>query len=77
MFIALTSASLVEGFLWKSLAPWEVSLQSVRQIWLFRTATGLLMFVGVLLFIFNMYMTVTTPEVEAQRPMLQSEPAAA
>jgi cytochrome c oxidase cbb3-type subunit 1 len=64
MFVALTSAGLVEGFLWKGLAPWEVSLQSVRLIWLFRTATGLLMFAGVLLFAFNMYMTATTPEVE-------------
>lgn len=76
MFIALTSAGLVEGFLWKSLAPWEVSLQSVQQIWLFRTATGLLMFAGVLLFVFNMVMTAMTPEVEGQ-PMLQPEPTAA
>ena len=62
--MGLTSAGLVEGFLWKGLAPWEVSLQSVRLIWMFRTATGLLMFAGVLLFAFNMYMTATTPEAE-------------
>jgi cytochrome c oxidase cbb3-type subunit 1 len=66
MFVALTSAGLVEGFLWKGLAPWEVSLQSVRLIWLFRTATGLLMFAGILLFAFNMYMTATRPEVEEE-----------
>lgn len=76
MFVALTSAGLVEGFLWKSLAPWEVSLQSVQQIWLFRTATGLLMFAGVLLFVFNMYMTAMTPEGES-RPVLLVEPTAA
>lgn len=76
MFVALTSAGLVEGFLWKSLAPWEVSLQSVQQIWLFRTATGLLMFAGVLLFVFNMYMTAVTPEAES-RPTMQPEPVAA
>ncbi len=76
MFVALTSAGLVEGFLWKSLAPWEVSLQSVQQIWLFRTATGLLMFAGVLIFVFNMYMTAMTPEGES-RPVLQAEPTAA
>lgn len=64
MFVALTSAGLVEGFLWKGLAPWEVSLQSVRLIWLFRTATGLLMFAGILLFGWNMYMTYTQPESE-------------
>ncbi|MCB0095756.1 MAG: cbb3-type cytochrome c oxidase subunit I, partial [Caldilineaceae bacterium] len=76
MFVALTSAGLVEGFLWKSLAPWEVSLQSVQQIWLFRTATGLLMFAGVLIFVFNMYMTATTPESE-DLPSFHAEPAAA
>ncbi|MGE3540414.1 MAG: cbb3-type cytochrome c oxidase subunit I [Candidatus Tectimicrobiota bacterium] len=65
MFISLTSAGLVEGFLWKGLAPWEVSLQSVRLVWLFRTATGLMMFGGVLLFIFNMVMTALAPEAEA------------
>ncbi|MCB0194322.1 MAG: cbb3-type cytochrome c oxidase subunit I, partial [Anaerolineae bacterium] len=62
MFVGLTSAGLVQGFLWKGLAPWEVSLQSVRLIWLFRTATGLLMTAGVLLFIFNMIMTAISPE---------------
>lgn len=65
MFISLTSAGLVEGFLWKGLAPWEVSLQSVRLVWLFRTATGLMMLGGVLLFIFNMLMTAITSEAEA------------
>jgi cbb3-type cytochrome oxidase subunit 1 len=64
MFVALTSAGLVEGFLWKALAPWEVSLQSVRLIWMFRTATGLLMFGGILLFAFNMWMTASKPEAE-------------
>ncbi len=69
MFIALTSAGLVEGFLWKGLTPWEVSLQSVKLIWLFRTATGLLMLIGVSLFAFNMYKTATmseAPEVSAE-----------
>lgn len=64
MFISLTSAGLVQGFLWKGLAPWEVSLESVRLVWLFRTATGLLMFAGVLLFILNMVMTAIAPEIE-------------
>jgi cytochrome c oxidase cbb3-type subunit 1 len=64
MFVSLTSAGLVEGFLWKGLAPWEVSLESVRLVWLFRTATGLMMFAGVLLFIFNMVMTAAAPQAE-------------
>ena len=76
MFTALTSAGLVEGFLWKSLAPWEVSLQSVKQIWLFRTATGTLMLVGVLIFVFNMYMTAVMPEVETTSAV-RVEPVAA
>ena len=68
MFVSLTSAGLVEGFLWKSLAPWEASLQSVRLIWMLRTATGLLMFAGVLLFVFNMYVTARMTEADAPQP---------
>ena len=64
MFVSLTAAGLVEGFLWKGLAPWEVSLQSVRLIWMFRTATGLLMLAGVSLFVLNMVMTAIKPEAE-------------
>ncbi len=64
MFVSLTSAGLVEGFLWKGLAPWEVSLQSVRLVWLFRTATGVMMLGGVLLFLFNMLMTAVAPAAE-------------
>jgi hypothetical protein len=41
-----------------------VSLESVRLVWLFRTATGLMMFAGVLLFIFNMVMTAAVPQAE-------------
>jgi cytochrome c oxidase cbb3-type subunit 1 len=74
MFVGLTSAGLVEGYLWIALAPWEAMLQSVRLIWLFRTATGLLMLAGVLLFAFNMYMTATTKEPE---PASAGLPAAA
>jgi cytochrome c oxidase cbb3-type subunit 1 len=75
MFVALTSAGLVEGFLWKGLAPWEVSLQSVRLIWLFRTATGLLMFAGILLFVFNMYKTATMLEAEEASVGMAALPA--
>jgi cytochrome c oxidase cbb3-type subunit 1 len=68
MFISLTSAGLVEGFLWKSLAPWEASLESVRLIWMLRTATGLLMYAGVLLFVYNMIATARMSEAEAPQP---------
>jgi cbb3-type cytochrome oxidase subunit 1 len=57
------------------LAPWEVSLQSVRLIWLFRTATGLLMFAGILLFVFNMYKTATMLEAEEASVGMAALPA--
>ena len=69
MFISLTAAGLVEGFLWRGLAPWEVSLQSVHLIWMFRAATGLLIFLAYCLFAYNMYMTARTPEAELQPKM--------
>ncbi len=72
MFVSLTAAGLVEGFLWRGLAPWEVSLQSVHLIWMFRAATGILIFLAYCLFAYNMYMTARTPEAELQPKMTGS-----
>lgn len=77
MFVALTAAGLVEGFLWRGLAPWEVSLQSVRLMWTFRTATGILILLGYCLFVYNMYMTARTPESEFVQEVRGPLPVAA
>ncbi len=69
MFISLTGAGLVEGFLWRGLAPWEVSLEAVGLIWMFRTATGVLILFAYCLMAYNMFMTARTPEGEFNAEM--------
>jgi cytochrome c oxidase cbb3-type subunit 1 len=57
MFLDLTAAGLVQGFLWRGLAPWEESLVYSVPFWGVRTFAGLLMIAGQVLFALNMWMT--------------------
>ncbi len=57
MVIDLTAAGLVQGFLWKSLAPWEDSLRASMPFWLIRSIAGTGMIVAQCLLIYNMWQT--------------------
>lgn len=68
MFIDLMAAGLVQGFLWKSMAPWEDSLIASLPFWRTRHIAGIFIFIGQLLFAFNLWKTATskTPAVNSQ-----------
>lgn len=57
MFITLLAAGLMQGYLWKELAPWEASVTSSVPFWHIRTLSGLAMGLGVFLFALNMLCT--------------------
>ncbi len=57
MFLDLLVAGVVQGFLWKSLAPWEESVIASMPFWWIRHFTGVLIFIGQLLFAVNMWKT--------------------
>lgn len=57
MFFDLTSAGLVQGFLWKALAPWSDSITASKPFWLIRTVSGTAIIIGQMLFIANVFMT--------------------
>lgn len=57
MFFDLAIAGLVQGFSWASLSPWEASLIASMPFWLVRTLSGMMIVVGSVLFVYNMYMT--------------------
>ena len=57
MFITLVAAGLMQGFLWKEMAPWEASITSSVPFWWLRTLSGTIMITGVLTFVVNMAMT--------------------
>ncbi|MBI5396225.1 MAG: cbb3-type cytochrome c oxidase subunit I [Verrucomicrobia bacterium] len=61
MFIDLMAAGLVQGFSWRSLQPWEESVVASVPFWLFRSFAGTMIFVGQILFVYNMWRTARAP----------------
>jgi cytochrome c oxidase cbb3-type subunit 1 len=57
MFFDLVAAGLIQGFMWKDLAPWEQTLTASMPFWQVRAVAGTMMIVGQLLFAYNTAMT--------------------
>lgn len=53
----LLSAGLVQGYMWKSLAPFIDSVTASMPFWWVRTLSGIMILVGTVMFIINIYMT--------------------
>jgi cbb3-type cytochrome oxidase subunit 1 len=66
MFIDLVSAGLMQGFLWRGLAPWEDSVTFSIPFWIIRTISGLMIFTGQILFFYNLWRTAKAPAVKYQ-----------
>ncbi len=66
MFLDLVAAGLTQGFMWKSLAPWEDSVVMSVPYWITRTISGLMIFAGLIAFVVTLIMT-TTVEKSAPR----------
>jgi cytochrome c oxidase cbb3-type subunit 1 len=75
MFLDLTIAGVVEGYLWQTLAPWERSLTAAQPFWHTRTLTGVGVITATCLQVYNMWMTARS-RASAPTP-LAGEPAAA
>ena len=57
MFLDLTLAGIFQGYYWASLQPWENSVDGSLPFWQIRVVAGLVMFSGVLCFLYNLWMT--------------------
>jgi cytochrome c oxidase cbb3-type subunit 1 len=57
MFIDLTAAGLVQGYLWRDLAQWEQSIIASMPFWHARSIAGSMIVTGQLLQAYNMWMT--------------------
>ncbi|MCH7926044.1 MAG: cbb3-type cytochrome c oxidase subunit I [Planctomycetes bacterium] len=57
MFLALLIAGWIQGYHWRNLAPWDVSIAASKPFWLVRTMSGVVIFAGQALFLFNILMT--------------------
>jgi cytochrome c oxidase cbb3-type subunit I len=58
MFLDLTMAGLIAGFMQKNLNPWHDLIVTSVPFWWVRTAAGAMMIVGLLCVLYNMWMTV-------------------
>ncbi|MGE5193390.1 MAG: cbb3-type cytochrome c oxidase subunit I, partial [Deltaproteobacteria bacterium] len=53
----LIMLGVFQGFWWASLQPWDVSIEGSMPFWIFRAFTGLAMFAGLVVFLYNIYRT--------------------
>ena len=53
----LTLAGVFQGYWWASLQPWEVSVEGSFPFWIVRIYAGLAMFIGQIIFVYNISMT--------------------
>jgi len=57
MFLDLTAAGLVHGFMFKNMAPWMRIVDALKPFWWLRTFAGAMIITGVSCFIYNLWMT--------------------
>lgn len=74
MFLDLTMAGLFQGWSWSSMQYWDHSTQVSQPFWIVRVFAGLAMFGGQLVFIYNIYRTLSGPQTA---PAASLQPATA
>ncbi len=69
MIVDLTAAGLVQGFLWRDLAPWEASLRASYPFWAVRSLAGFMIAAGQVLFFGNLWLTARRPSPATVTPV--------
>ena len=77
MFLDLTIAGVVEGFMWMNLSTWSAMLEAVAPFWHTRSISGLMIITGQLLMIYNMWMTARSPAPSGGAETVDERDAAA
>ena len=57
MFFDLGLAGVFQGYYWAALMPWDESVAGSQPFWITRVFAGLFMFAGLLVFLYNLWMT--------------------
>src|SRR5690606_2017471 len=58
MFLSLTAGGVFVGFSWGLLEPWFESIDVAMPYWIFRLFTGIAIYLGNILFLVNLVMTI-------------------
>ena len=64
----LILVGVFQGFWWGSLQMWDVSVDGSQPFWIVRVIAGVAMFAGLLVFLFNLYMTWQLSTAAAPQP---------
>lgn len=64
----LILVGVFQGFWWGSLQMWDVSVDGSQPFWIVRVIAGVAMFAGLLVFLFNLYMTWRLSTAAAPQP---------
>jgi cytochrome c oxidase cbb3-type subunit 1 len=62
MFVTLLAAGLMNGYMLDALSPWMDMVRALAPFWAVRTFAGGMIILGMLLFIWNLWMTARTPK---------------
>ncbi|NOX59893.1 MAG: cytochrome oxidase [Planctomycetes bacterium] len=73
MFFDLTIAGLIQGYMWRDLAPWEETLRASAPFWLVRSISGTAMIFAQFIFAYNVLMTLIGKR--AKQPAGEVSPA--
>ncbi len=65
MWIDLLAAGMVQGYVWKSLMPWEHSIDASMSFWITRTIFGIMILTGATLFTYNLWKTAKLAKAES------------
>ncbi len=68
MWVDLLAGGLVQGFTWWGLNPWMDSVRFSAPLWFVRTVTGIMIFVGFILYLYNFYMTAKKENIPSAQP---------
>ena len=76
MAFDLITLGLFQGWSWSALMPWDHSIEISIPFWAVRLVAGLLMFTGLLVFLFNITATLVTSLASRQRGKVEAVAAA-
>ncbi|MFO0914309.1 MAG: cbb3-type cytochrome c oxidase subunit I [Pirellulales bacterium] len=67
MALDLILLGVFQGYWWASLLPWRDSVDGSQPFWITRVFAGLVMFFALLVFLYNLFMTLRSPRVSPSR----------
>ncbi|RMG20194.1 MAG: cytochrome oxidase [Deltaproteobacteria bacterium] len=72
MWVVLGIAGLQQGYMWKAMVPFVDTMVAIKPYWFVRLLSGLLIFVGQVMFVLNLLLSLRSPSSEGARGELEA-----